>query len=388
MDNNQIIIKKPYREDDGMDAYLKARVLFPDKEQTVFFSVPISYADALAAELADCFVAAAFPWCMTEGYDIVSEAPVSRSILYSLKNRVIPGMSKNSKVYRPISITADPSDLKYESRKYSGLGWSAGVDCFYAYMTNLDAPEGYRPTHLLNINAGVFEEPDIDGKFKRASEKCRKDAMKFGLEALSMNTNLHLVFPKFYLSVYPSRLASCMLAIQKKFMSGLIAGSVELNRMHYNDEVAGFYELIIQNSLSNQNIALSAPGIEVSRAEKIRRIADFEPAQKMLHVCVKSEDRNCMTCDKCTRVIAVLDALGKIDNFGEAFDLDYFREHYDEIWGQVVYGRNYIHSAEALAILKQSGRTPSKRAFIRARMLEAAHKAAEEHRTEILENNG
>ena len=388
MNENQIIIEKPYREDDGTDAYLKARILFPDKEETVFFSVPVQYGDYLAEDLADCFVAAAFPWCMKEGYDIVSEAPVSRSILFSLKNRVIPGMSRDSKVYSPIGVTAEPSDLKYDGREYSGLGWSAGVDSFYAYMTHLDAPEGFRPTHLLNINAGVFEEPAIDGKFKRASEKNAKDAEKFGLEALSINTDLHIVFPMFYLSVYPSRLASCMLALQKKFRSGLISGSVELNRMHYNDEVAGFYELIIQNSLSNQNINLSAPGIEVSRAEKIRRIADFEPAQKMLHVCVKSEDSNCMTCDKCTRVIAVLDALGKIDNFGDAFDLDYFRKHYDEIWGQVVYGRNYIHSAEALAILKHSGRKPSKKAYMIARMLEAAHKAAESHRTEILENNG
>lgn len=386
MENERIIIEKPYREDDGTNAFLKSRILFPDKEETVFFSVPVSYGDALAVELADCFVAAAVSWCMRKGYDIESEAPVSRSILYSLRERLIPGMSKNSKVYRPVKIIAAPSDLKYEGRKYCGLGWSAGVDCFYTYMTHLNAPDGFCPTHLLNLNAGVFEEPDIAGKFQEASERCIRDAKRLGLEALNMDTNLHLVFAQHYLSVVTLRLGACVLALQKMFGAGHISATYGLGQMCYNDDNAGFYEMIIVSTLTNQNIVISAPGVEVNRIEKIRRLSDFEPAQKMLHVCVKSEDHNCAKCGKCVRVISALDALGKIDRFGEVFDLEYVRKHYDEIWGQVIYSRRNVHCAEALAALKRSGRTLSQRAFIRARMLEAAHKAAEEHRKEILEN--
>ena len=387
--NNRILIGKPYVETDGSSAYLKSDVVFPDGLQTVFFAVPIDEKSAFAVELADCFVAAALPWCMRKGFDIVSEAPVSRSILFSLKTRLIPGMSYRSEAYHAIDIIAEPSDLVYENAGYVGLCWSAGCDSFYTYMTHLHVPDAYKPTHLLNINAGVFEEPDIEGKFRRVSEKCIADASALGLKALNMDTNLHLVFPLLYISVCPERLAACLLSIQKKLSSGLVSSSYDLCHLHYDDDNAGFYELIIQDALSNQNITLSAPGVEVSRLEKIRRLSDFEPAQKMLHVCVRDEIKNCTTCGKCARVITALDALGTLDRFGSVFDLQYFRDHKDEFWGQVIY-RAHVNNklcADILTLLKQTNRTPGERAVLHARMLAAVHKASNAHRRQRMENN-
>jgi hypothetical protein len=130
-------------------------------------------------------------------------------------------------------------------------------------------------------------------------------------------------------------------------------------------------------------------GVEVSRIEKIRRLSTFEPAQKKLHVCVRDEEHHCMRCGKCVRVLTALDALGTIDRFGEVFDLEYFYEHRDEIWGQAIYeGQHNVHFAESLAVLKQSGRTPGKRAMLRARMLEVANKAAHEHEAQIMRSDG
>ena len=390
MGNNRILIGKPYIETDETSAYLKSNIVFPDSEQTVFFSVPKAYQSAFAEELADCFVAAALPWCMRNGLDIISEAPVSRSILYSLKTRLIPGMSYHSKVYHTIDVVAEPSDLVYENAGHVGLCWSAGSDSFYTYMTHLHVPDACKPTHLLNINAGVYEKPDIEGKFRRASEKCIADAGAFGLKALNMDTNLHLVFPLLYLSVCPERLAACMLSIQKELNSGLISSSYDLSRMKYDDDNAGFYEFIIQDALSNQNITLSAPGVEVSRLEKLRRLSDFEPAQKMLHVCVADEKNNCMTCGKCIRVVTALDALGTLDRFGAVFDLQYFRDHKDEFWGHVIYraqAKLNMLCADVLTLLKESNKTPGERALIRARMLASVHKASNAHRREMMENS-
>jgi hypothetical protein len=253
-------------------------------------------------------------------------------------------------------------------------------------MTHLHVPDAYRPTHLLNINAGVNEEPDIDGKFQRASEKCIADAGIFGLKALNMNTNLHLVFPLLYLSIFPERLAACMLSVQKELSSGLISSSYDLSHMHYDDDNAGFYELIIQDALSNQNITFSAPGVEVSRLEKLRRLSDFEPAQKMLHVCVREENKNCMTCGKCVRVITALDALGTIDRFGAVFDLQYFQDHRDEYWGHAIYRARTklnIICADVLTLLEQSNRTPGEGALKHARMLALVHKMSNAHRREM-----
>ena len=385
--HNRILIGKPYVETDESSAYLKADILFPDGGQTVFFSVSKAYKSAFAVELADCFVAAALPWCMRKGFDIVSEAPVSRSILHSLKTRLIPGMTNNSKVYHAIDIIAEPSDLAYENAGHVGLCWSAGCDCFYTYMTHLHAPDAYKPTHLLNINAGVFEGPDHKEKFQRASEKCIADAGIFGLKALNMDTNLHLVFPLLYLSVCPERLAACILSIQKELSSGFISSTHYLGHMRYEDDDAGFYELVIQDALSNQNITLSASGVEITRIEKLRRLSDFEPAQKMLHVCVMSEKTNCMTCGKCVRVVTALDVLGTLDRFSDVFDLSYYRDHKDEIWGQMIYRAPFDEQyAEVLDVLKQSNKTLGEGALLRARILAVVHKASNVHRRAIMEN--
>ena len=385
--HNRILIGKPYVETDESSAYLKADILFPDGGQTVFFSVSKAYKSAFAVELADCFVAAALPWCMRKGFDIVSEAPVSRSILHSLKTRLIPGMTNHSKVYHAIDIIAEPSDLAYENAGHVGLCWSAGCDCFYTYMTHLHAPDAYKPTHLLNINAGVFEGADHKEKFQRASEKCIADAGIFGLKALNMDTNLHLVFPLLYLSVCPERLAACMLSVQKELSAGFISSTHYLGHMSYEDNDAAFYELVIQDALSNQNITLSAPGVEVTRIEKLRRLSDFEPAQRMLHVCVMSGKTNCMTCGKCVCVVTALDAMGTLERFGAVFDLKYYRDHKDEIWGQVIYRAQLNeHYAEVLAVLKESNKTPGEGALSRARILAAVHKASNAHRRAMMEN--
>lgn len=381
----KIVIGKPYRQDDETNAYLKSNIRFPDgEEKTVFFSVPLQDGAALAVELADCFVVASFQWCMRKSYDIESEAPVSRSLLYSMNKRLIPGMCRESKIYHQINIFAEASDLKYESADYVGLCWSGGCDSFYSYMANLKAPEGCKVTHFMNMNAGVFLEPDIDGQFKESSEKCMREAKAFGLQALCINTNIHLVFYAFYMTVCPEMLTSCMLAVQKSFHMGLISTTGDIRYMSYDDNIASLCMPVLIDCLSTQNITICAPGGEVSRIEKIRQLSDFEPAHKMLHVCVKEINKNCMKCGKCDRTLAALDALGTLDRFGESFDLKYFEKHRDEIWGRVLHDRNRIHCAEPLAALEKSGRKPSKRAQMIARMLDAALKAANTHESEIM----
>ena len=382
-----ITIKKPYIETEEDWSYLKAPVVFPDREETVFFAVKKEYEDCLCTELGDAFVAAAFQWCMRENLNIICEVPVSRSILHSLRHRLILEMAIDSKTYRQIDITAEPSDLVFENRINVGLCWSAGMDCFYVLKDHMDAPESFKVTHLLNVNAGVNEEPDIDGKFLRAMDKCHRHAEKLGLKDLSMNTNLHLVFPYLYLTVVPARLASAFLALQKGFRTGYVSSSYELRHMRFIDHDSGYCELTVQSSLSNQNVILRAPGVEVSRAEKCRQLIDFKPAQEMLHVCLKEEETNCMRCVKCCNLIASLDAMDSLDKFGKVLDLDYCHSHMDEIWGRIIFAsRHGFRQNEPLTILKAHGKVPSQRAYRRAKMMELADKAAMAHEDKLKEN--
>lgn len=374
------IIGHPFIEISGGMAYLKARITLPEGESLCFFAVPEEYADILTAELADCFVAAALPWCMRNKLSIRSEAPVSRFLLYSIKNRLIPQMSRNSKCYHNIEIEAEAGNLVLPGKGYAGTGWSGGADCMYTLMHNLEAPEkGYRLTHLLNINAGVFEEPDIEGKFDTARKLCKKAAAHFGLESLSIDTNIHQLFPALYLSVCAFRIASAMLALQKGFKAYLFSSTYDLRTFDYVDDNAGFYEYAILSSLSNQNIHFVDCGCEVTRIEKLRQISDFKPALEMLQVCVKEQDKNCMRCGKCIRTTAALYALGKLENFDRVFDVPYFYEHKDEILGDILFHKANIHYGEIISLIEKKGMEFSPRARHRARILAAADKAAKAH---------
>jgi len=139
--------------------------------------------------------------------------------------------------------------------------------------------------------------------------------------------------------------------------------------------------------LSNQNITLRSPGIQLTRIEKCRQIIDFKPAQELLHVCLKEEETNCMRCIKCYNLIASLDAMDSLDKFAKVLDLDYCRSHLDEIWGRIIFSsRHGIRHKEPLTVLLSRGRTPSPRAYRRADMLEMADRAAMNHEKELLEN--
>jgi hypothetical protein len=385
--NMKIIINKPeIRSYDGI-CRLEAEIEFPEVTKTVYFSFPEEYMDGLCDENADAFLAAALLYCMRRGLDIECRAPVSRPMLYWLEERMVKQLADNCEHYSRINIKAQPFDKIFDNKGYVGLCWSGGVDSFYSLAENMDAPKGFRPTHLLNINAGVYEEPDIAGKFARSSEKTIRDAEYFGLKALNIDTNLHETFPDLYISVFGFRLGAALLAVQKSFRTGMISSSYELKYLGIDENVEGYYEFLTQSSLSNRNITLRVPGVEISRIEKLRRLADFPPAHDRLFVCVKEEGRNCCRCDKCARVISALDALGRLEEFGGSFDLSYVHDNIDDIWGKVIHGaKESVYCAEPVGMYRRSGRSFSPKALLRAKMLDAAQKAAANHEKEIRKN--
>ena len=65
------------------------------------------------------------------------------------------------------------------------------------------------------------------------------------------------------------------------------------------------------------------------RSEKTANIAGWDIAQKHLNVCIVPENgaHNCSCCSKCMRTLMPLEAMGKLDEFSEVFDLDVYRKN-------------------------------------------------------------
>ena len=389
MEEPVLIIKKPIIELIGDNAVLKSEIVENGVGRTMFFSVEKRFARGLVDNLSDAFLVAVFSHCMIEKLNIVCEAPVSRHLLYSLKNRLIPELSARTERYHQISITADADDTVFQSEKAVGVGWSGGVDCMYTFMKNRNSElPHYKITHLVNINAGAFEGSleNCMREFAFASEKAKKAAEEFGLEHIDIDTNIHLLYDEIYLSVAPQRLCAAVLALQKLFSNYYISSAYEVTSLSFDENNSAYYEFTICSSLCTQNTSFYDIGSNATRIEKLKQIAEDDFSRKNLHVCVKESDRNCGHCLKCIRTISALYALEKLENFSEAFDLGFVYENIDMILGKTYHYRKSQHFGESVSLMNAKGMELSFKAKKYAAFLDAAEKAIEKHRDTLLKN--
>ena len=78
--------------------------------------------------------------------------------------------------------------------------------------------------------------------------------------------------------------------------------------------------------LSNENLNIYSSCNTLTRVEKTRLVANFEPAYKYLNVCVR-DDNNCGKCFKCLNTLFTLELLGLIDKFSHIFNIEnYYKE--------------------------------------------------------------
>ena len=87
------------------------------------------------------------------------------------------------------------------------------------------------------------------------------------------------------------------------------------------------YELLLLDCCSTPTLRLCVEAAALTRVEKIRDLAEWPLAQQYLHVCNRFVGPNCGCCIKCLRTLIILDALGKLDAFGQAFDVATYRVH-------------------------------------------------------------
>jgi hypothetical protein len=84
------------------------------------------------------------------------------------------------------------------------------------------------------------------------------------------------------------------------------------------------YEALLCQCLSTESMTFILSDY-ATRAEKTITIADDKLAQKYLDVCFCFN--SCGKCSKCIRTLVTLDIIGKVDQFGEVFDVEDFKKH-------------------------------------------------------------
>ncbi|MBO7361030.1 MAG: hypothetical protein J6V48_07865 [Clostridia bacterium] len=357
---------------------------------TVWFETGERHAEYLTADRLDAFVAVFLPRAMREGFDILCEAPVSRSLIYQIGHYLIPTLSRNIGEYSNIRLIASPADDLTQGRGAVVTGWTGGVDSMFTVMNTLDCEEkSRRLTHLLVANIGTLESGDNEKMLRMLVERAEHGAAReFGLETVWVNSNLDAVLPEPYLAVSDFRLSGAALALQKLFSVFYVSSSYEFASFSFDPNNDAYCEMFLLPMLSTRATQLISSGGAFTRIEKLSRISDYPPAGRYLHPCIyATELQNCGRCGKCVRTETGLYALGTLERFSGVFDLSDFEKHREEHIAKTLAGRKNRHCSEVCDLLRERGLvTP--RAERLSRIIESAQKVADRNRDELTEKIG
>ncbi|MBQ4403867.1 MAG: hypothetical protein II857_05595 [Selenomonadaceae bacterium] len=223
-----------------------------------------------------------------------------------------------------------------------GAPLSCGVDSLstvYDRYINENDPD-YKINALFIFNNGTHRSNDdtvtVTKKFFQSRiERVARAANELRLPLLVIDSNLD----KFTYNNDLINLAflinySCVLSLQNAIRRYYVPSAYsyqdikEFGRKPHGYDLAEFCDSYFVPLIQTERTELIVDGCQYRRVDKVKRIAEWDIAQKYLNVCCKrgrENSDNCGECDKCERTLLTLDILGKLDNFSEVFDLDKYK---------------------------------------------------------------
>lgn len=290
----------------------------------------------LTLDRIDSIVTGLLIYAIRNGYDFKSDLPISDELMYGLTYHLIPAIS--TKAHKP-TITAPIISTFNLAGNIVATGISCGVDSLYTIATHTQLPNlKDNITHLAFFDAGSHHSdkgPSItkDGRRKLA----KKFASDNNFEFIEVSSTLpdfidrHTNGGYSHLEHHTFMMLHCVLSIAKGmrryyYSAGLTYGDFNCSYEPTGNFDAASYDLLTLMAASYGSIRFYSSGGEVSRLEKLRLLANYPPAHKSLNVCVTTV-KNDNICFKCARTLLELDALDRLDDFNEVFDIEYYRQH-------------------------------------------------------------
>ena len=326
-------------------------------EKSVWFTVDRKYKDWLCDDVYDAFLMAMLMPVMYYNEDLEIDGYVSRKIYLNVINYVIP--SKHA--YDPntsfpkISVFGHKEPAKMGGR--IGLGFGGGVDSFTSLHDHYFEPiddENVVDTlcFFLTDNYGAALDPDSKVRAAAFFENTKSLAEKLKMDACFVDsTSIFLYHPKandqytltdreqrIFINGFWARIA-CALSIQKGLKRFIMSSSSSYkDSLLYQCEMykSGrlwldeWSAIFIMPLLSTNSLELIEDGEKYnSRTEKIERIISNPLVREHIRVCSGAFEvgKDCGRCKKCKRFLLTIEIMGKLDEFKNHFDLDYYRKH-------------------------------------------------------------
>lgn len=330
----------------------------------VWYSVEKEYQQYLCSERADAFLLLVLHIAMKTGQDIVVEAPVSAKLLFNIENTIQPLFVKAYKGVKHVGIHAEAVGRADWNTTAVGCCCSLGVDSFSSFLKHMDenVVDGYRITHLTLFNCGQLGDTDLAGAEKNLREtiaNLKPFADEVGLPLVSVNSNVNELYLKYDVTLLQSfvlRTASCALALQKLFGKYVYSSSYSVSDFLMSSEDESHMEAAFAPLLGSENLEFILSNPAMTRVEKTEYLSTYPITSRYLDVCWAAQwaygfvnnqtvfeekvNKNCGKCDKCLRTILTLDLLGRLSEFENLFDMDYYRRNKDKYIFKVIRLKN------------------------------------------------
>jgi hypothetical protein len=229
----------------------------------------------------------------------------------------------------PIRILAEHTDAAPEQAGAGQLlGFSAGGDSLYTLLRPRE-PDDPRPSMLFNANVGGHGEGEAaDAIFRMRLARLAGAARELGLPLVAVDSNLRRFHDRGtdFLATVILRTAAAVLAIQAGASGYEFSNAYHRNRQGVlvKGDISRVEDELLP-LLSTESLAMRATGSDRTRIEKMLLVTDHPLAERWLDVCQKPRKArgrtNCGRCLKCMRALLFLEIAGRLDHFGQVFDL-------------------------------------------------------------------
>lgn len=324
------------------------------KSKQLWFCVDKKYREWLTVDVYDAFLVAAVWPCMCYGEDIEIEGSVSKKLYKNIISYIIPLIKSLRPKYHEIEIKVSSfKDATKSNQKIVGTGFSGGVDSFSTLIDKFEneSDPDYKVNTLFFFHLGQYgniKDPKTRENVLNHYNVSNEYAKEVNLPFVLLDSNMFEYYkPEWEYDAGPLCRISAILVFQKVLTIYYVSGSYhylqlcDFKSFYHLDDVSDPFIYIM---LSPNNLDIILDGSQYYRSDKTIKIASYSPAMKHLNVCVNNginvlEEKNCSVCHKCARTLIILEAIGKISQFSNVFDIDKYQKASFKIkcWNLVTY---------------------------------------------------
>ncbi len=319
-------------------------MLSPYPEKTLYFEVDKANGDMLADDTYDAFVLVPLYLAMFHKQDLHIRGKISKKLYQNIKWYVQKIFCDFSPDLAPVKFTVDGFTSAKRKGNLIGAGISCGVDSLstiYDHFVKETDPD-YR------INALFYFDHDLHNqRFDNTGQKLYKTLLRrntaaakdLNLPLYALASNSHTFnrvidkIKKRHISMIFLAQYSCAFSLGKNISryytsSGMGYEEIKNFSEHYhNDDLSAFCESYLVPLIQTDRTELIVDGCQYRRVDKLKKMVDWNFAQKHLNVCFKNnlDGSNCGVCAKCLRTLLPLEILGKLEKFSRVFNIEQYR---------------------------------------------------------------